>query len=98
MDPSTPQPRPSWSCTRGLPWGSCPKLGSADAGLGRVLERELEDLLHPARQVERHGFAHALGHIVEVLLVAARKDNLLEAHPVSCQHLLLDAADRQHQA
>src|SRR5882757_1605907 len=37
--------------------------------LGRALERELEHLFHTARQVERHRVAHALRHIVEILLV-----------------------------
>src|SRR6476661_575815 len=41
--------------------------------LGRALERELEHLFHATREVECHGLAHALGHIVQVLLVALRQ-------------------------
>src|SRR6266699_3569207 len=65
---------------------------------GGLFERELQHFLDPARQVECHLVAHALGDIVDVLLVALREDDLLQAHSVSGQHLLLDAADRQHQA
>src|SRR5712692_9419578 len=57
-----------------------PNLRSADAGLGGALERVLEHLFHPAGQVEGHRLAHALGHVVEVLLVAAGKDDLCQPH------------------
>src|ERR1700680_4106916 len=72
-------------------------LGRLGDGFGRLFERELQDFLHAAGQVEGHRVAHALGDIVDVLFVAARKDDFREAHPVCSQHLLLDAADRQHQ-
>src|SRR5947208_721918 len=62
------------------------------------LERDLEHVLDLARQVERHRVAHAFGHVVQVLLVALREDDLLQAHAVGGQHLLLDAADGQDQA
>src|SRR4029077_1663806 len=57
-----------------------PKLGGADAGLGRLLERELEHLFDAAREVERHRLPDALGHVVEVLLVSLGKDDLGQAH------------------
>ena len=47
--------------------------------------------------MKRHLVAHALGDVVDVLLVALREDDLLEAHPVCGEHLLLDATDRQDQ-
>src|SRR2546425_598214 len=74
------------------------RLGGLRVGHNALFERELQHFLDAAGQVERHLFAHALGDVVDVLLVALREDDLLQAHPVSGQHLLLDAADRQHQA
>src|SRR6266571_5165731 len=73
-------------------------LGRFGLGPLRGLERDLEHVVDLARQVERHRVAHALGHVVQVLLVALREDDLLQAHTVSGQHLLLDAADGQDQA
>src|SRR2546426_11660141 len=60
--------------------------------LDRLLERELEHLFYTARQVEGHGIAYALGHVVEIFFVAPRQDDLLESHAVGGQHLLLDTA------
>src|SRR6266571_6247878 len=71
------------------------RLGRFGLGPLRGLERDLEHVVDLARQVERHRVSHALGHVVQVLLVALREDDLLQAHPVSGQHLLLDAADGQ---
>src|ERR1700686_800132 len=66
-------------------------------GGGQGLERELEHLTHAAREVERHLLAHALRHVVDVLLIPLRQDDLRKSPPVGGPHLLLDAADRQHQ-
>src|SRR6266566_4029534 len=73
------------------------RSGSPNARLAR-LEREPQHFLDSPGKVERHLLADALGDVVEVLLVALREDDLLQAHPVGGQHLLLDAADRQPQA
>src|SRR5205085_10458627 len=70
-----------------------PFSGRFGLALLRGLERDLEHVVDPARQVERHRIAHALGHVVQVLLVALRENDLLQAHAVSGQHLLLDAPD-----
>src|SRR5438067_4977173 len=79
----------------------------ADWGLGRFgfrlrrrrgLQRVLQNVLDSRGQVEGHRLAHALGDVVDVLLVALREDDFLETHAVSREHLLLDAADRQHQS
>src|SRR5258706_2353860 len=73
------------------------RLGSPNARLAR-LERESQHFLDSPGKVERHLLADALGDVVEVLLVALREDDLLQAHPVGGQHLLLDASDWQHEA
>src|SRR2546423_15641463 len=72
--------------------------GRFGLALLRRLERDLEHVIDPARQVERHGLAHAFGHVVQVLLVALRENDLLQAHAVSGQHLLLDSSDGKDQA
>src|SRR5260370_42303554 len=61
------------------------------------LEGVLEHILDSACEVERHFVAHALGDVIDVLLVALGEDDLLQPHPVSGQHLLLDATHRKHQ-
>src|SRR5439155_3533309 len=54
-------------------------------------ERVLKHVFHPAGEVERHRFAHALRHVVDVLLVALGEDDLGQAHAVCGEDLLLDA-------
>src|SRR6266436_3469309 len=66
-------------------------------GGGALLERELQNFFDSPGEVERHLLADALGDVVQVLLIALRENDLLQAHSVSGQHLLLDAADGQHQ-
>src|SRR5579859_8226785 len=68
-------------------------LRDLDVRLSRRGQRDFEHVLDPARQVERHLLTHALGHVVEIFLVALGEDDLLEAHAVRRQHLLLDASD-----
>src|SRR5207245_7598499 len=55
-----------------------------------LFEREPQHFLDPPGKVECHLLADALGHVVQVLLVALRADDLLQSHPVGVQHLLLD--------
>src|SRR5437899_4050488 len=94
----TPSGSGSSSCLIGPSGTSTFSSGGLYLRDARLFERELQHFLDPAGQVECHLVAHALGDVVEVLLVALREDDLLQAHPVGGQHLLLDAADRQHQA
>src|SRR5579864_2758220 len=72
-------------------------LGRRGLGHRDGLESKPKHLFHATREVERHRLAHALRHVVEVLFVALREDDLFQAHAVSRQHLLLDPADRQDQ-
>src|SRR6266550_2839297 len=77
---------------------SLPVLGRFGLRPAHGLEGVLEHLFHAAREVELHRVAHALRHVVDVLLVPLRQDDLGQAHAVGGQDLLLDAADRQHQS
>src|SRR5229473_1030234 len=74
---------------------TCNRLSGSANGGRAPFERELEDFLDPAGQMKGHIISHALGYVIEVLLVPPREDDLLEPHPVRSEHLLLDAADRQ---
>ena len=64
--------------------------------LARGFQGEPQDVGHVADQVDLHFLADRLGHVVEVGLVPARQDDLLQAGPVGGKQLLLDATDRQH--
>src|SRR5229473_3437530 len=55
--------------TRGI-W-----LRDLDVRLRGRRERDPQHVLHPAGQVERHRLAHALRHVVQVLLVAPGEDD-----------------------
>ena len=51
---------------------------------------------HVVGEVERHLLPHGLGDVLEVGPVALRQDDRGEPGPLRREHLLLDAADRQH--
>ena len=68
--------------------------GDPDAGVAQQVDAG--DVVVGVGEVEDHLLADPLGHVVEVGAVALRQHDLGQAHPVGGEHLLLDAADRQH--
>ena len=67
-------------------------------GRARRLERDVEHLADGHDRVEGHLLADVRGHVVEVAAVALGEDHVGEARGVGGEHLLLQAADRQHAA
>src|SRR5207253_2097951 len=64
----------------------------------RALERLVEHLVHRLDEAELERAAHVFRDVLEVRLVAARQDHGFHSGTLGRQHLLLDAADRQHLA
>src|SRR4051794_3278639 len=62
------------------------------------LQRRIEYLVHVVHEHELELLAQVLGYVVDVGLVAARDHQPLYLGPLGRQRLLLQAADRQHQA
>ena len=62
------------------------------------LERYAEHLVDRHREVELHRVTHLCGNVIQVAPVALREDHVGESRRMRRQHLLLDAADRQHPA
>src|SRR3954464_5875744 len=80
-----------------------PSLAVKFRALGRAypgsapIERGVEDLGDIADPHELHPVAQVLGEVLEVGLVAPRRQHALDARPLRSQRLLLQAADRQHE-
>src|SRR5690606_33679427 len=64
----------------------------------RRLECDLERILDALEPHELELLARLLGDVLEVLPIAGRQHHALDAGAQRREHLLLDAADRQHEA
>src|SRR4051794_32266021 len=62
------------------------------------VERRVEDLRYLADPDELHAVAQVIGEVLGVRLVAARGEHALDPRPLRRERLLLEAADRQHEA
>src|SRR4051794_7499149 len=72
--------------------------GGEPLAAARRLERDVEHLADGHDRVEGHLLADVRGHVVEVAAVALGEDHVGQSGRVRGEHLLLQAADRQHAA
>ena len=64
--------------------------------IDKVWDRLADHAHRVVDEMEADRIAHFAGHLFEVLLVAARQQDLADPGAVCGQHLLLDAAHREH--
>ena len=64
----------------------------------RFGQGDLEHLVHRVHHVQLERIEDGLGNVRQILLIVLRQDDRLQTRAVRRQHLLLDAADREHLA
>src|SRR6266849_7650814 len=65
---------------------TCNRLSGSANGGRALFERELEDFLDPAGQMKGHLIAHALGYVIEGLLVPPREDEDRKSTRLNSSH------------
>src|ERR687894_1346049 len=86
------RPRQPWPPSSSLPWSPLARSLRCE----HTLQRSLEYFVYRVHPPELEALPQHVGEVLEVGLVAPRRDHALDPEALRGQRLLLQPADREH--